>query len=79
MLGFPLKGINSTNSKEMDTKRIQCQWRPNGKYLHDTVPFLATVHTKAKELHYNILNKYLATNSFLKKISFIENESCTFC
>ena len=33
-----------------------------------TIPFKVLIHTKAKELQYKILNKYLATNSFLKKI-----------
>ena len=29
-----------------------------------TVPFKVIIHTKAKELQYKILNKYLAINSF---------------
>ena len=37
------------------------------------------VHTKAKELQYKILNRYIATNCFLKKIGVIESEQCTFC
>ena len=41
-----------------------------------TITFLATVHTKAKELQCKTGNKQLFK---LKKIGSIENESCTFC
>ena len=44
-----------------------------------TVPLKVMAHTKAKELQYKILNKYLATNSFFKKIGLTENKQFTFC
>ena len=44
-----------------------------------TIPFKVIIHTKTKELQYKILNRYLTTNSFLKKIGLTENDQCTFC
>ena len=44
-----------------------------------TVPLKVMTHTKVKELQYKILNKYLATNSFFKKIGLTENRQSTFC
>ena len=43
------------------------------------IPFKVMIHTKAKELLCGIVNKYLAMNSFLKKIVLTENDQCTFC
>jgi len=35
--------------------------------------------TKSREFQYKILNRYLSTNSFLKKIGLTTSPLCTFC
>ena len=44
-----------------------------------SLPFLVALDTKSREFQYKILNRYLVTNTFLKKIGKIDSSLCTFC
>ena len=48
------------------------------KKIH-SLPFLVTLDTKSREFQYKILNRYLVTNTFLKKICKIDSSLSTFC
>ena len=43
------------------------------------LPFKVAVDTRSREFQYKILNRYLATNSLLKKMGKIDSSSCSFC
>ena len=40
---------------------------------------LVALDTKSQEFQHKIINKYLVTNTFLKKIGNIDSSLCTFC
>ena len=42
-------------------------------------PFKVLNDTKSREFQYEILNRYLTTNSFLHKIGLTASQLCTFC
>ena len=44
-----------------------------------SLPFLVALDTKSREFQYKILNRYLVTNTFLKKIGKIDSSLCIFC
>ena len=44
-----------------------------------SLPFLVALDTKSQEFQHKIINKYLVTNTFLKKIGNIDSSLCTFC
>ena len=44
-----------------------------------SLPFLVALDTKSREFQYKILNRYLVTNTFLKKMGKIDSSLCTFC
>ena len=44
-----------------------------------SLPFLVALDTKSREFQYQILNRYLVTNTFFKKIGKIDSSLCTFC
>ena len=48
------------------------------KKIH-SLPFLVALDTKSREFQYKIINRYLVTNTFLKKIGKIDSALCTFC
>ena len=43
------------------------------------LPKLSEVDNKKKEFQYKILNRYLAVNSYLKKINKVEEDTCPLC
>ena len=44
-----------------------------------SLPFKVALDTKSREFQYKILNKYLVTNTFLKKIGKTDSSACSFC
>ena len=44
-----------------------------------SLPFKVALDTRTKEFQYRLLNRYLATNSFLLKIGKIDSSMCSFC
>ena len=44
-----------------------------------SLPFKVTLDTKSREFQYKVLNRYLVTNTFLKKIGKIDSSACSFC
>ena len=48
------------------------------KEIH-SLPFRVALDTKSREFQCRVLNRYLATNIFLKKIGKISSSACSFC
>ena len=46
---------------------------------HYIIPFKITKDTKLHWFQYRLINRILATNSYLKKIGYIQSDLCTFC
>ena len=44
-----------------------------------SLPFKVALDTKTREFQYKILNRYLVTNTFLKKIGKTDSAACSFC
>ena len=44
-----------------------------------SLPFKVALDTKSREFQYKILNRYLVTNTFLKKIGKTDSSACSFC
>ena len=44
-----------------------------------SLPFKVSLDTKSREFQYKILNRYLATNTYLKRIGKIDSSACSFC
>ena len=44
-----------------------------------SLPFKVALDTKTREFQYKILNRYLVTNTFLKKIGKTDSSACSFC
>ena len=44
-----------------------------------SLPFKVALDTKLREFQYKVLNRYLVTNTFLKKIGKIDSSACSFC
>ena len=44
-----------------------------------TLSIRTKTNNKVKEMQYKTLNKYLATNTHLKKMKLKDTEVCTFC
>ena len=44
-----------------------------------SLPFKVALNTKLREFQYKVLNRYLATNTFLKKIGKTDSSACSFC
>ena len=65
------------NMYDMDSRAVWNQQWSNWQSLHSS--FQSYDSHKSKELQYKILNKHLATNSFLKKIGLSENDQFMFC
>ena len=44
-----------------------------------SLPFKVSLDTKSREFQYKILNRYLTTNTYLKRIGKIDSSACSFC
>ena len=44
-----------------------------------SLPFKVVLDTKSREFQYKILNRYLVTNTFLKKIAKADSSACSPC
>ena len=44
-----------------------------------SLPFKVALNTKSREFQYKVLNRYLVTNTFLKKIGKTDSSACSFC
>ena len=44
-----------------------------------SLPFKVALVTKSREFQYKVVNRYLVTNTFLKKICKIDSSACSFC
>jgi len=44
-----------------------------------SLPFKVALDKKSREFQYKVLNKNLATNTFLKKIGKTDSSACSFC
>ena len=44
-----------------------------------SLPFKVALDTKSREFQYKVVNRYLVTDTFLKKIGKIDSSACSFC